>query len=379
MNLVVICFADSVVIFSSIARQAHLRLGQATHWPILARRIRIQRRSEQLPVSALSPQYIGLWNGVWLVANDIILGQAVGAWLCDNDAVIGRVFAKFLRQITVALLLETLDWLGHWPVGLKLNTELATFFGDLYSGLTQVWASNLVAPLETSDGALLARLVHLLGMSGRLFGLTFLLSLASDLAAVLTAHISLFYRISRSIYTFFNSTITALFYLFRGKKRNPLRSGRTDEATYDLDQLLLGTLFFTLLAFLWPTVAVYYLFLSLARLVVVAVEILLETALALLNHLPLFALMLRVKDGKRLPGGVKLSIRWPANKHSKQQTSSSLQHQEQQRQHFDMDNVPLSPSSIFRGYGDHLQGLRALPRLCLAVLTGDLIACPTYF
>lgn len=325
-------------------------------------------------MSALSPRYIGLWNGVWLVANDMILGQAMGGWLCENDAVLGRHVARFLRQVTVALLQETLDWLGHWPAGLKLNTELASFFGDVYSGLTSVWGSNIVAHLEASDGALLTRVIFLVGTSGRFLGLTVLLSLASDVVAALTAHISLFYLISRSIYAFFNSTIAALFYLFRGKKRNPLRRGRTDEATYDLDQLLLGTLSFTLLAFLWPTVAVYYLCFGLARLSIFATEILLETALALLNHLPLFALMLRVKDGKRLPGGVRIRIRWPQHDDQDQQ-----QHREQQQQqHFDMDNVPLDLPSIFRGYGDHLQGLRALPRLCLAVLTGEFIACPPH-
>lgn len=45
--------------------------------------------------------------------------------------------------------------------------------------------------------------------------------------------------------------------LFTGKRRNVLRN-RTDSWDYDLDQLLLGTILFTLLAFLFPTVLVYY-------------------------------------------------------------------------------------------------------------------------
>ena len=42
-----------------------------------------------------------------------------------------------------------------------------------------------------------------------------------------------------------------------GKKYNVLRD-RLDSCDYDLDQLLLGTILFTLLFFLIPTVIVYY-------------------------------------------------------------------------------------------------------------------------
>jgi hypothetical protein len=42
-----------------------------------------------------------------------------------------------------------------------------------------------------------------------------------------------------------------------GKRRNVLRN-RTDTWSYDIDQLLFGTVLFTLLAFLFPTALVYY-------------------------------------------------------------------------------------------------------------------------
>lgn len=42
-----------------------------------------------------------------------------------------------------------------------------------------------------------------------------------------------------------------------GKRYNTLRS-RMDNWEYDTDQLVLGTILFTLLAFLFPTVLVYY-------------------------------------------------------------------------------------------------------------------------
>ena len=93
----------------------------------------------------------------------------------------------------------------------------------------------------------------------------------------------------------------SLFHLFRGKKHNVLRN-RIDSCDYDLDQLLLGTILFTLLFFLLPTVGVFYLTFTSARMAIISLKAALDTSLACLNHFPLFALMLRVKDPRRLPG-----------------------------------------------------------------------------
>lgn len=51
--------------------------------------------------------------------------------------------------------------------------------------------------------------------------------------------------------------LTALFRLFLGKKKNPLRE-RVDSCSYQADQLFVGTLMFTILLFLMPTTWVYY-------------------------------------------------------------------------------------------------------------------------
>ena len=51
--------------------------------------------------------------------------------------------------------------------------------------------------------------------------------------------------------------LASLWRLFRGKKWNVLRQ-RVDSASYDVDQLFIGTLLFTILLFLLPTTALYY-------------------------------------------------------------------------------------------------------------------------
>jgi hypothetical protein len=132
-------------------------------------------------------------------------------------------------------------------------------------------------------------------------------SMFSDLVSLLTIHIYSFYIASARIYNWQLTIIVSLFHLFRGKKRNVLRN-RIDSCDYDLDQLLLGTILFTLLFFLLPTVAVFYATFAGARIAIIALKAALDTWLACLNHFPLFALMLRVKDSRRLPGGIRFEL-----------------------------------------------------------------------
>lgn len=146
----------------------------------------------------------------------------------------------------------------------------------------------------------LISVIYCIGYSS-LLGASMPIALFSDLLSILTIHIYSFYIASARIYNWQLTIIISLFHLFRGKKRNVLRN-RIDSCDYDLDQLLLGTILFTLLFFLLPTVLVFYLTFASARMIIISLKAMLETFLACLNHFPLFALMLRVKDSKRLPG-----------------------------------------------------------------------------
>lgn len=59
------------------------------------------------------------------------------------------------------------------------------------------------------------------------------------------------------LYQFQVYALSAFWRLFRGKKWNMLRQ-RLDSVRYNVDQLFLGTLLFTILLFTLPTFALYY-------------------------------------------------------------------------------------------------------------------------
>ncbi|PWN42233.1 Gpi1-domain-containing protein [Ceraceosorus guamensis] len=347
---------------SMAACQLDLRLGQLSTWPSLGNRLRRWRRSGLVPTSDLSARYISLWNGVWLVANDLIIGHAVGAFVCDHHQAIAAAVSQAIQKVALSSIQELLVWLGNWPAGIKLNAELASFFGDMFRGLIDLWEHTAYKTLH----AQLPQAIVLIGMSGRYFGLTMLLSLTSDLISISTLHLSIFYILARYINSFFLYLLGVLFHLFRGKKRNPLRGGRVDDATYDVDQLMLGTILFTLLAFLYPTVFLYYVAFASIRYCIVVATTALDTLRAIFNHLPLFAILLRIKDPSRLPAGI--SMQRIDDSHDSQFSSAAS--------HFELRSVPLDITSLFVGYRSHFAGLIALPSLLAAIFTGQYISAP---
>jgi len=285
---------------SATAQQVDIRLQQFCYWPIQYLTLRKRKRTWQ-SITNSHPEYIRFYNSLWLVANDVIIGIALGSYIIENAGLVAAQVDRILSAWTIEGLQGTIIWLMDWPAGLKLNTELATFLGDLFLWVIDYWAGCMAMLRPFLPG-----IIHFIGFSS-FAGATMPISLFSDLVSLLTLHIYSFYVASARIYNWQSTIIVSLFHLFRGKKRNVLRN-RIDSCDYDLDQLLLGTILFTLLVFLLPTVFVFYLTFASARMAIITLKAVLDTLLACLNHFPLFALMLRFKDSRRLPGGIRFDL-----------------------------------------------------------------------
>ena len=330
------------------------------------------------------------------MANDLILGYAFGWTLRSKSLQIADWITYWILKTTNEWVVQILAWLGDWPAGLKLNTELALFFGDMYQGMTDIWVKEGLSRILPN----LPQLIHSVGRAGQVLGMTMTISLVIDALNLFTLHLTGFYSIGRAVYVFFLYVLDSLFNLFRGKKRNPLRAGRIDDASYELDQLLLGTIFFVLLTFLFPTVFVYYLTFALYRLATAVLRTGLETALAFLNRLPLFALMLRLKDPHRLPFGIELrsidselsraSHQAPLDRITKENRVKNevvdsqeerdvkdFQKPRKSEPHFssgsvpvsvyEVINVPLHFPSLFAG----VEGFATIPKLVFRILSGS--------
>ena len=308
--------AAAIKDISATAQQVDIRLQQFCYWPIQYVKLR-QRKDNWESVTTSHPDYIRFYNSLWLVANDVIIGIALGSYIIDNANWVASQINTILTGWTVEGLQRTISWLMDWPAGLKLNNELAAFLGDLFLWVIENWAA-CIANLQPY----LPHVIYVIGCSS-FAGASMPIALFSDLLSILTIHIYSFYIASARIFNWQLTIIISLFHLFRGKKRNVLRN-RIDSCDYDLDQLLLGTILFTVLFFLLPTVIVFYLTFASARMLIISLKAALDTYLAFLNHFPLFALMLRVKDSRRLPGGIRFELRDELDKQAADAESSTV-------------------------------------------------------
>ena len=85
--------------------------------------------------------------------------------------------------------------------------------------------------------------------------------------------------------------LKSLWYLFRGKKENVLRK-RIDSLNYNIDQLLLGTLMFSILTLLVPTVGVYVLFYILLKLTLCGIGLICNIFVLIFKYSPLHIILL---------------------------------------------------------------------------------------
>jgi phosphatidylinositol glycan class Q protein len=121
------------------AQQIDIRLQQFCYWPIQYLTLR-KSRAGWGSITNSHPDYIRFYNSLWLVANDIIMGIAVGSYILDNSELAAAKVDMIFSAWSIDGLRRTIIWLMGWPGGLKLNTELADFLGDLFIWVIDYWA-----------------------------------------------------------------------------------------------------------------------------------------------------------------------------------------------------------------------------------------------
>lgn len=302
------------------------------------------------------------WDGLVALGGDLALGQLLAAAILQHDAALAQRAADVIDVIGPRGVHEVLERLAHWPMGLKLNTELALFLGDVLGSVTDAYSAHVLAPVS----AQMLGAVRLCAQVAQVGGASLALSAASDALGALTLHIWMMQELLRHVQRFFMYAVAALFDVFRGKKHNPLHGRRLDDAQYEFDQLFLGTILFTLLVFLFPTVLMYYGMCTLALLAVLGMRAALSSSAALLHHLPLYTLALRAVNPLAAPAGVALA---PVGHRGVDAapTATTLQ----------LESVRPGAADAFAGTAARLAPVRALPALVWASVLGRPLVLPS--
>lgn len=305
-------------------RQIDLRCQQICYFPVQFLRINQKKvLTESLPkVETFNndnelqlpcqfyPDYIRFYNTIWLIINDISFGLILGALMFENqDYLVNCLHGKiryclydFVKKVTIGL--------ADNPFGIKLNAELTHFLSELFLWIIDFSYLHIIEPLTEVET--LRKLINWNSNVMSFVGATFGLSLVVDFLSLCGFHIFLFYHIINKLYAWQLNAMTNLYYLFRGKKKNKLRN-RIDFNHFELDQLLMGMLLFIIMVYLTPTILAFYVSYTGLRILLIYAEISFEAVITLINHFPLFALLLRMKDPKRLPGGVSFDLKLTTN------------------------------------------------------------------
>lgn len=324
----------SLVQVSKCFRQLDLRLKQLNYFPIqflcyYDRNVLYQKDSQiinelKLPIlntnlNINNSNYINLYNSLWLIFNDILLGVTVYGYIDRYQyQIFNFIQSTILEKLLCNELVSLITWVStENPAGFKLNTDLGKFFGDLYIWTILFWRDYVENVHISKNKSMILQILKVLCYGG---GCSFLLSFLIDCIQLLTFHMYAFYYGAAKIYKRQLEIIKSLFQLFRGKKYNVLRN-RIDnlnnyetEDVFEIDQLLLGTLLFMIMIFLLPTTFAFYLTFTIFHIMILMAHNLLENITIVLNFTPIFVCLLKLKNSKRLQGGIRFQYKGSYNR-----------------------------------------------------------------
>jgi hypothetical protein len=281
-------------------------------------------------------RYVCIFGYLSRCAVDLLLGVVV--YLCVSGW--GPSLYVASQYITRHWLYEVhasyMDWFDGYPAGLKVNEDLNMALCFFAKCVLQVWDALLswspatlpsLMAFETTATTTAAasatswsypetedqlRVIYdWVGTAFRLrifcmLGCSTAAAFVSDLTRLVSLHLRFLYYAIALPYRFARVLLTNLFRQFYGVKYNPLRK-RYDAYHFETDQMLAATFLFVILVFLFPTLAVYYLYFSFVLATIWAMETCLESIAYLALHIPVHPILYWMCKRHQLSGGVVLS------------------------------------------------------------------------
>ncbi|RHZ21974.1 hypothetical protein DYB37_000569 [Aphanomyces astaci] len=147
--------------------------------------------------------------------------------------------------------------------------------------------------------------VSTVASAASVLGLSVQLGLLYDFVEFVTMQTYYLYLYFSKLHRVQFDLLSSLWRLFLGKKKNLLRN-RVDSCEYDVTQMLVGTLLFTIVFFVVATNSVYYLYFCLVRCIVLGIQTTLWCAIVFSQIIPLYSIALWVQDKFQFPADVYL-------------------------------------------------------------------------
>ncbi|CAL1383209.1 unnamed protein product [Linum trigynum] len=283
----------------TMSKNVRIRCSQMIYWPIFLEDNSIRSRAcvEYAEKAALHRH--SMWTGLLV---DLLFGNLIGLVLFSHAESVCLWVSLFAKGTTNEILRSGCVWLMGVPAGFKLNTELAGILGMVSLNAIQIWST-----LWVFIGFLIIYFIKGLALLGILFGLTIPAALAIDIVGLATAHVSVLHSGVSILYSSQIEALGAIWRLFRGRKKNPLRK-RLDSYDYTVKQHVVGSLLFTPLLLLLPTTSVFYIFFTILKMGITTICTMIDVAILMIHGTPYLEIFLWLSRRGRFPCGVWFEI-----------------------------------------------------------------------
>lgn len=314
-------YGSSPVKVSVWCKQLDLRLRQISYFPIqflcyydpsimsisFLEQLELPETNKRHNIN--NSNYINLYNSLWLIVNDILVGTTAYRMYMHSGGKLASLFNEYgLRRIAFEQLHQSISWVGSdHPAGFKLNNELGQFMQGLFLWTIETWRVVFEDLIKIGESDLwLSTVVKYWFFVSSWCGISFSVAAFIDYVRLATLHIYYFNIATTKIFHRQVEMLKSLTQLFRGKKYNVLRNriDNLDEDQFHIDQLLLGTFIFMILIYLLPTTFAFYLLFFLCRVAILLVLKIGNKIILTFNLYPLFVILLKLKNSRRLQGGI---------------------------------------------------------------------------
>ena len=227
---------------------------------------------------------MSLLSSVSIVLFDLAIGVCIALLVMHHPHAIFSPLDRAYVYLNHGMLQSVVSWLMGSPVGLQMNRNLVLFMGTITLTMVSYWDALLsvfVYPVVVSVG--IEYVIAIVSM----FGISFLLSVLIDITSIMFFHVFFVYVGTTRLWSLTIQIISSLIHLFQGKKYNILKH-RVDKHEFDIEQLILGTVFLAIVLFLTPTVFVFYSSFVFLWLAVLLLQFALRAGISFFSFFPIY-------------------------------------------------------------------------------------------
>lgn len=267
--------------YSATVSQFTFRWRQILSWFDLYKQMKDESDPEVRRRTELS-----LYTSISIVILDVIFGVLTACIIIYSPHSLFKPIQRAYVYLDNHVLQSVVSWLMGSPAGLQMNRNLVIFLGTISLTVVSYWDAVILFLITSEYIDMEMRIAVVLSILS-LTGISVLLSALIDFSSIAFFHIFFVYA---GVTRLWNLTVKVIFtftHLFRGKKYNILKL-RVDGHEFDIEQLILGTVFLSLVVFMLPTVFVFYLSFLLLWLGVLLLQLLLRAGVSVFSFFPVY-------------------------------------------------------------------------------------------